>query len=130
MAKKLQALGGDSVLVAVDTWLGSWEHYEQSEWFQNLLMQNGYPRLYKTFLTNVLAARVHDKIVPLPLDSANAFNLLSRKGVTAQVVHIDGAHDELSVLNDLSMWWQLLEPGGYIITDDYDPEGKVWPRLA
>lgn len=129
MAKTLQARGKAASLIAIDTWLGSWEHYEQSDYFPSLLMQNGYPTLYYTFLTNVVSCGLQNVIVPLPLDSANAFHVISRKNIRAQVIHIDAGHDYEAVMNDLRMWWQVLEPGGYIIADDYDSEGRVWPSV-
>ncbi len=129
MAKALKAQPQPGSLISIDTWLGSWEHYEQPSFFPSLLMQNGYPTLFNTFLTNVVESGVSDVIIPLPLDSANAFHVLLRKGIRAQVIHIDAGHDFDAVFSDLRMWWQILEPGGYLIADDYDPEGKVWPSV-
>ena len=129
MAKAIQAAGLDSVIIAVDTWLGSWEHWEHQQWFDDLLIQNGYPSLFYTFLTNVLEANVADIVVPLPLDSANACILLKHKKITANMIHIDGGHDYNAVMNDLRGWWPVLAPGGTLVIDDYDPAGKVWPSV-
>lgn len=129
MAQTMRSCGLDAVVIAVDTWLGSWEHWEQDQWFPELLFEFGYPSLYYTFLTNVVENGVSDYIVPLPLDSANAAFLLNRKGIRPDIVHIDGGHDYESALSDLRRWWPLLQPGGILIVDDYDPQGQVWPTV-
>lgn len=129
MAKTMRSLDLDAAVIAVDTWLGSWEHWEQDEWFPDLLPTFGYPGLYYTFLTNVVEQAVQDYVVPLPLDSANAAFVIGRKGVLAQVIHVDAGHDFEAVISDLRRWWPLLEPGGSMIVDDYDANGKVWPSV-
>ena len=40
MASVLRDAGIDGVVLAVDTWLGSWEHWQQDEWFPSLLCKN------------------------------------------------------------------------------------------
>lgn len=35
-------------------------------------------------------------------------------------VYIDGAHDFISVMNDLTIWSKNIKPGGFIALDDYD----------
>lgn len=129
MASTAKAAGHDIAVIAVDTWLGSWEHWENSEFFKGLLFQQGYPSLYYTFLTNVFEAGVQDTVVPLPIDSANAAFVINRKGISPDVIHIDGGHDYEAVMSDLKRWWPLLRPGGHIIADDYDADGVVWPTV-
>jgi predicted O-methyltransferase YrrM len=129
MAKSAIEAGLDTIIISIDTWLGSWEHWEQKENIPALLFQNGYPMLYYTFLTNVMETGVSKRVIPLPLDSANAAFVIQRKGILPQVIHIDGAHDFDAVLADLNRWWPILEPGGFIIMDDYDPSGRVWPSV-
>ncbi len=129
MASVLRDSGIDGVVLAVDTWLGSWEHWQQDEWFPSLLCQNGYPSMYYTFLANVAAAGVEGHVLPLPQDSANASFVALYRGLRPQVVHIDAGHDYEAVMADLQRWWKLLVPGGVLIADDYDPEGKVWPTV-
>lgn len=129
MAQAMRDHGIDGVVLSVDTFLGSWEHYEQPEFFLSLKHKNGYPNLYYTFMTNVVSSGVSEYVQPLPLDSANAFFVLHRKGLQADVIHIDAGHDYDAVLNDLRMWWQVLRPGGLLIADDYDADGIVWPTV-
>ncbi len=129
MAKRMRDLELNAAVIAIDTWLGSWEHWEQEQWFPDLMCQFGYPTLYYTFLTNVIEASASDYIIPLPLDSGNASVVLQRHSIQPQIVHIDGGHDRAAITADLDRWWPLLTLGGVLIVDDYDPDGNVWPAV-
>ena len=128
-AREMKALGLDGAIVAVDTWLGAWDHWVQPIWFESLRMESGYPTLFKTFAANVLENGLEDYVVPLPLDSLNAASLMKAREVHPQVIHVDGAHDYQSVLADLRAWWPLLSVGGVLIGDDYHPSGDTWPEV-
>jgi glycosyltransferase involved in cell wall biosynthesis len=129
LAKALKQELQDGAVIAVDTWLGSWDHWGSPEFFAALSFQNGWPQLFYKFINNVLSQQVADYVVPFPLDSANAAVLLERIALRPSVIHLDAAHDFESVTHDLRRWWPLLLPGGVLIADDYDPEGKVWPEV-
>ena len=75
MAEKLRALELDAAVVAVDTWLGSCEHWLQDPWFVSLGMEQGRPAMQRTFMANIVAARLEGHVVPLSIDSLNAFQL-------------------------------------------------------
>ena len=129
MARRIRELGLDAAVIAVDTWLGAWDHWLQSEWFGHLAFDGGYPTLYRTFAANIAAAGLTDIVVPLPLDSVNAAHVIKARGVVADVVHIDGGHDFEAVAGDLAQWWPILRPGGILIGDDYHASGEVWPEV-
>lgn len=128
MAAKQRALGLDGVTVAVDTWLGSWDHWLDERWFAELGREHGYPSLYRKFMNNVVASGLRDYVVPLPLDSLNAAEIVKRAGLTADLIHVDGAHDYDSVIADLRAWWPVLRPGGLLIGDSYYP-ATHWPGV-
>ena len=98
-------------VIAVDTWLGAVDHWADEALFAELGTEHGYPSLYRTFLANVVRDGMTDRIVPLPLDSVNAAELLRLRGVTADVIHLDAGHEEASVTADLRAWWPVLRPG-------------------
>ncbi len=129
MAKSMRAFEHTGVIIAVDTWLGSWEHWENEDRFADLITTFGYPSLYYTFLSNVVLHDVQDYIIPLPLDSGNAAFVISRKNIQPEMIHIDAGHDYDAVMSDLRRWWPILIPGGVLIADDYDPAGVVWPSV-
>ncbi len=130
LADQMKQAGCDGVVLAVDTWLGSWDHWLVADHFDEMGFQNGYPTLFWRFMANVVNTGVQDHVVPLPLDSLNAFQVLSRIGVSIDALHIDAGHDYLAVQKDLESWWSLLRPGGVLIADDYfDDENKAWPEV-
>jgi hypothetical protein len=125
MASKLKELRLDAALISIDTWLGSVEHWRTPEWREMLGFEFGRPSIMNTFLKNVLDERLEQLIVPLPLDSMNAAQLLSALAVLPDIIHLDGGHDYKTVLADIEAWWPMLRPGGYFIGDDYAPE-STW----
>lgn len=133
LAKTIQRLKLDAVVIAIDTWLGSSEHYLWEKFLPDLDFEFGYPRLYHKFAANMVKEGVAEIVVPLPLDSINAFQLLKEKGIRPDVLHIDAGHDYHSVMADLKAWWPQLNKGGILIGDDYFKkpiigQGK-WPEV-
>ncbi|WP_174301849.1 class I SAM-dependent methyltransferase [Caulobacter sp. S45] len=121
MAALTKALGLDTVIICVDTWLGSPEHYlgRGEGWRESLLLRHGYPHLYFTFLSNVIRHDHVDCIVPLPSTSENAAYILKEKGIKPDLVYIDAAHEEEPAYRDIKAYWELLSPDGVLIGDDY-----------
>jgi len=132
MAKEVQRQNLDTAIVAIDTWLGSSEHYLWEKFIPDLDFEFGYPRLYHKFAANICNEGLADIVVPLPLDSINGFQLLKEKSIRPDVLHIDAGHDYMSVMGDLKAWWPQLTPGGVLIGDDYFKswlgKGK-WPEV-
>lgn len=128
MAEKVRNLGLNCSVVSVDTWLGAWDHWASDKWFGELGFAEGSSTLFKKFLTNVKILDLQDYVIPLPLDSTNAFVFMKSLGVNADIIHIDAGHDYAAVKNDLTLWWDILRPGGILIGDDYDIGGG-WPEV-
>jgi hypothetical protein len=128
MAQEMKKNKIDGVVIAVDTWLGGWDHWIQDTWLNELAFEFGYPNLYKKFVNNILSSGLQEYVVPLPLDSINAAHLLRMRNIFCDVIHIDAAHDYRSVSVDLELWWPRLKPGGQLIGDDYHTNGD-WPDV-
>lgn len=129
MTHRMRELGLDGVVIAVDTFLGSSEHWLEREWFDSLPICNGYPALFHTFVSNVFGLKLQDYVLPLPLDSTNAATVFAMRGIEVDVIHLDASHDYASVLADLNHWWPRLRPGGVLIGDDYYTDGETWPDV-
>ena len=130
LARTMAAHDVAGTVIAVDTWLGAVDDWADAALFAELATEHGYPSLYRTFLANVVHAGMTDRIVPLPLDSVNAAELLRLRDVTADVIHLDAGHEEASVAADLRAWWPILRPGGLLIADDYDRLGGRFPGVT
>ena len=79
-------------MIAVDTWLGAVEFWTRfiNTPERDLQFVNGYPSVYYTFLSNVLRHEVQDFVVPLPSPSTMAAQILTTKGIRADIIHVDG----------------------------------------
>ncbi len=127
LAKAQSEAIDDGCVIAVDTFLGSPEHWTLSrpEIHQSLAFRHGRPSFYETFLSNVVLSGFQRKVLPLAQTSENAAHILRRHFIMADIVHIDAAHEYASALRDIEVWWELLRPGGLLIGDDFP-----WPGVA
>jgi len=129
LADALRSQGLDGAVIAIDTWLGSPEHWNPQRThfgLPELRLRNGYPRLFQVFRRNVIRSGLQHYVVPLPQTTLNAAEILRRANVRAQLIHIDAAHDFDNVLADCRAFWPLLNPGGNMIGDDYADD---WPGV-
>ena len=130
LAHRLRDMKIDGAVLSVDTFLGSPEHWLTKDSplaFPSLRARYGMPRLYWQFLSNVRHYEATDWIVPLPQTSGNAAVILRTLGVRAGIIHIDAAHEYDAVLADAVAFWDVLEPGGALVGDDYAPG---WPGVV
>lgn len=100
------ATNGNATVICVDTWLGSIEHYQNelpnSEWERSrLFLDDGYPSIYKTFVSNIRMNNYQDFIIAMPIDSHQAFIILEKAGIEPDITYIDASHDYDSVMKDL-----------------------------
>ena len=127
LAELLRANGVAGMVISVDTFLGSLEHWNRnSELFNTVYRRNGMPLLYDQFLSNIVRRGVTDYVVPLPQTSTTAALLLRQLGIQAGLIHIDASHEYDDVLKDSRLYWDILTPGGYLIGDDYH---HYWPEV-
>lgn len=128
LADLMKRHGVDGAVIAVDTFLGSVEHWDRTSGFSGLVPHRfGMPLLYEQFLSNVVRRGMQDRIVPLPQTTTTAAALLSRLGVRAGLIHIDASHEFEDVLRDARLYWDILLPGGFLVGDDYAPD---WPGVV
>lgn len=118
-------LSGGRIL-CVDTWLGAlemWGDQTDAERFGSLDLKHGYPQIYYQFLANVCHKGAQNRIIPFPLPSITAAQWLSLRGVRAELIYVDGSHEEEDVYGDVSDYWDLLAPSGILFGDDYSWTG-------
>jgi hypothetical protein len=101
------AKNNGGMLICVDTWLGSTEHYENAlptgEWQRGrIFLEDGYPSIYKTFVTTMRNNDLQNHVIPIPIDSYQAFIILDKANVSPDVTYVDASHDYNSVLADLN----------------------------
>jgi predicted O-methyltransferase YrrM len=130
MAKIVKKMNLQCSIICIDTWLGSIEHWQNknnANFYDSLKIQNGYPTLYFTFLSNVINNDVKDIIVPLPMTSENGAEFLKTQNIKAELIYIDAAHEYQPVLRDLEDYWDLINDDGILLGDDYH---ENWPGVV
>jgi hypothetical protein len=125
VAEMMREAGMDGCVISVDTFLGSIEHCIGERRF--FFRDHGRPDLYETFLDNVFHRNLTHLVVPLPQTSLNAAAILKKRKISAAVVHLDASHEYEDTLRDAQAYWPLVEPGGYLVGDDYHPS---WPGVV
>jgi hypothetical protein len=130
LARHIERLGLDCEILCVDTWLGAlemWTDLEDPTRHGSLRLHHGYPMLYYTFLANVTRAGQQGRITPFPVPSLTAAQWCALRGVRADLIYVDGSHEEEDVYQDLLTWWDIVTPGGILFGDDWAWDGV---RLA
>jgi hypothetical protein len=131
MADRLKDMGVEFEMACVDTWLGASEMWtvakreEIPERRRGLGLHFGYPTLYYQFLANVVKLGYQRQIIPMPMTSNIAHEILTELGYTAKFIYIDGSHSYQDASQDVANYWQLLEPGGIMVGDDYHSTVKA-----
>jgi predicted O-methyltransferase YrrM len=123
MAKQCRALGLETEIICIDTWLGASEHVLFQEFRRSLNYKNGYPQLYYTFMANVLAEGLENVITPFPMASLNAAVILKTLNIKADFIYIDAAHEYELAYADAAAFWPLLGDNGLMLFDDYGYSG-------
>lgn len=120
MAKLSDKLGLGTQFICIDTWLGSndtlWLNAEYRKW---LMLRGGYPSMFRQFIKNIHDQGCEKKIFPLPMTSSCGYYLLKRLNIVADLIYIDAGHEDPEVYADVSMYYNLLRPGGIMLGDDY-----------
>jgi len=122
MAKIIKKMRLNCKICCVDTWLGGAhfrENKEDSVRFLSLNLKHGYPMVYFQFLHNVIYKQVQDIIIPFPMDSVNASKWFELFSIKADLIYIDGNHEEDSVYADLKNYFPLLTKKGVMFGDDF-----------
>lgn len=119
-----------SKIICVDTWLGSWEHFLDTDSYSefgksHLKLEAGETHFYKNFLSNMQKNNHSERFVPIINTTQNAFEILSRLDFKFDIIYIDAAHESLPVYIDLMNSYSLLTDQGILVGDDYE----TWPSV-
>jgi predicted O-methyltransferase YrrM len=107
------------VIACVDTWVGSLEHWATPSLRAELHLRWGYPTLYCRFVANVIRAGVAPWIIPLPMLTETALQLMTQRDVFVDVVYLDASHEYDAVKRDISDCWDVVDETGFVLADDY-----------
>jgi len=123
-----KAIGIHTEIICVDTWLGSNDTLWLDPNFRgSLRLKNGYPSIFWQFIYNMIKTEMIDSVYPLPMTSTAAYHLLKRFEIQADLIYIDAGHEHDEVYTDISLYYNLLRPGGIMVCDDYT---AGWPGVV
>jgi hypothetical protein len=123
MARECKARGLQAEIVCVDTWLGAeefWYDHADKERYEVLNLTHGYPQVYYQFLSNVVASEHDDIITPFPIASTSAWQWFLKNGIKADLIYIDGSHEQDNVELDIKNYLKILAPNGIMFGDDWE----------
>lgn len=121
LARAQAVAAPDGTVIAVDTFLGSPEHWmmNREDVHAALNFHQGRPSFYETFLSNMTNLGLSGRVFPLAQTAQNAAWLMRRLNITPQLVHLDASHDYRQVRVEMETYWDILEPGGILMGDDF-----------
>ena len=126
MAKTLKENNIECIILTIDTWLGSSEHWLQNKCNLLHLYNNfefGISSMYNQFLSNVNNEGLSEYIIPIPTTTDTAFEILSYNNFKADIIYMDADHREEIVYTDLVKYSKLLNDNGIIFGHDIDWQG-------
>jgi predicted O-methyltransferase YrrM len=91
---------------AVDTWKGSPNESHDPHILATL---------YDQFLSNMIHAKVANKVIPIRMESTEAARVITEQ---ADLIYIDATHTYDACYADLKAWYPHLSPQGVICGDD------------
>jgi hypothetical protein len=110
-------------IICVDTWLGSIEHMPGEAFANSCTRKHGLPTLYSQFLSNLHHSGCTTNIHTIPNTSICASRWLHKRGIKADLIYIDGSHEEHEAYQDIALYYSLLNQNGIMFGDDvgYSP---------
>lgn len=122
LATAQRSVRTDGYLIAIDTFLGSPEHWtrDRPDVHASLRFKNGRPNLYDIFMSNMVLTGMQGRVFPLVQTSDNAASIMRKNNIRPDLVHIDAAHEYNAALHDIENYYDLLNKGGVMIGDDWN----------
>lgn len=120
MHKISRQLGLDTYFISIDTWLGSNAPYwERDKHRPSLQITAGYPTMFRQFAFNMTTLGLEQSVTAMPMTASCAFDILADIGAVADLIYIDAGHHFYEAHTDISLFYDLLRPGGIMLGDDY-----------
>lgn len=114
MASRMSSGG---VLYAVDHWFIP--PYDKNLPFGYEIYRSEFDSMFNQFLSNVIHAKLTDRIIPIRSGTVEAASFFEREGIRADLIYVDAGHDEASVYADLTAYFPLLKENGIMCGDDW-----------
>ena len=124
MARLCRELGIGAQILCIDNFIGFPSYYFRKEQAaKEFKLKGGFPRLYWTFMKNVVTAGVSDMITPLVQMTDHGAQICKAKRISADLIYVDGDHSYEGCRKDLANFTPVLAEGGVFLCDDFQWEG-------
>ena len=107
------------MLLCIDTWLGSYEHWIDNEQRQLMTMKYGRPIIYEQFLANIILNNLTNNVLPFSTTSIMGGRFLLEKKIFPQMIYLDSSHVQDETFFELQLYWLILQRNGLIFGDDW-----------
>ena len=111
--------GHGGTLVCVDTWCGDINMWLLGNFAGTMRKMDGDPVIFKYFMNAMFNNGLTDTVIPFRVSSIVAARELKVLNYEIDFVYLDSAHECGETFMELSLYYDLLPPGGIIIGDDY-----------
>jgi len=125
MAMQLDKFGLKEVpILCVDPFSGDLNMWLNRVVWEHLDVRDGRATIYDQFMINVRKAiddgKISNKhINPFPVSSIIGARWLQATGFAPNLIYLDSAHEIDETYYELCLYWNILEPGGILMGDDY-----------
>jgi predicted O-methyltransferase YrrM len=109
----------DGVLMCVDTWCGDINMWLLDNFAHTMQKPDGNPKIYDRFMTNMIDNDLTQNVIPFRVSSIVAARTLKVLNYEIDFVYLDSAHEAGETFMELSLYFDILKPGGIIFGDDY-----------
>jgi predicted O-methyltransferase YrrM len=108
-----------STLICVDTWCGDINMWLLDAFAATMQKPDGNPVIFDRFMVNMIASGLTETVIPFRTTSVVAARTLKVLNWEIDFVYLDSAHECGETFLELSLYRDLLRPGGVLFGDDY-----------
>ncbi|MFD1328048.1 class I SAM-dependent methyltransferase [Mycoplana ramosa] len=113
----LRETGG--TLMCVDTWCGDINMWLLGNFAGTMRKMDGNPVIFDYFMNTMFNNGLTETVIPFRVSSIVAARTLKVLNYEIDFVYLDSAHECGETFLELSLYYDLLPPGGIMIGDDY-----------
>ena len=109
----------NGVLMCVDPWCGDINMWLLKEFAGTMRKADGDPVIFHYFMNNMFNNGLTETVIPFRVSSVVAARTLKVLNYEIDLVYLDSAHEAGETFLELSLYYDLLSPGGVLFGDDY-----------
>jgi len=109
----------NGTLLCVDPWCGDINMWLLDNFAGTMRKTDGNPAIYYYFMNNMFNNGLTETVVPFRVTSVVAARTLKVLNYVIDFAYLDSAHECGETFLELSLYFDILKPGGVLFGDDY-----------